>query len=200
MEQDKELTEEQITSPDSTSRETSPEEANAIEEAHLKEAGKADEPSEENGNSEDKYAQELAEQKDKYIRLYSEFENFRRRTAREKQDLTKTATESMVVALLPILDDFDRAFKNLNAEDLDGDSVYEGMLLIYNKFKSTLERQGVKAMELKAGDEFDTEFQEAITQIPAPDESLKGKVVDVVEKGYMLGEKVVRFAKVVTGA
>ena len=199
MEQDKEMTEEQGSATTAQeSAETNPEAANAIEEAHLQEAGEL-EANTANGD-ENKLEKELAEQKDKFVRLYSEFENFRRRTAREKQELIKTANEDMVVALLPIIDDFERAFHSMKAEELDGNSIHEGMLLIYNKLKSTLERQGVKAMEIKVGDEFDTEFQEAITQIPSPEEKLKGKVVDVVEKGYMLGEKVVRFAKVVTGA
>ena len=141
-----------------------------------------------------KLEKELAEQKDKYLRLYSEFENFRRRTAKEKLDMIKTANESMAAALLPVVDDFERALPSLNEED------QEGILLIYNKLKKALEQKGVVVMKLQAGDDFDAEYQEAITQIPAPDESLKGKVVDVVEKGYMIGEKVIRFAKVVIGA
>lgn len=150
--------------------------------------------------AENKLRAELEEQKDKYLRLYSEFENFRRRTAREKQDLIITASEEMAVAMLPILDDFERAIKAFDGEKNEDNSTWEGMLLIYTKLKSTLERKGVKAMDIEAGSEFDAEFQEAITQIPAPDDSLKGKVVDVIEKGYMMGDKVIRFAKVVIGA
>lgn len=146
-----------------------------------------------------KLEQELAEQKDKYLRMYSEFENFRRRTAKEKLDMIKTANESMATALLPVMDDFERAIKAFEQEEKDA-SVQEGIQLIYNKLSKTLEQKGVVVMDLKAGDDFDAEYQEAITQIPAPDEKLKGKVVDVVEKGYMLGEKVIRFAKVVIGA
>ena len=142
---------------------------------------------------------EVAEQKDKYLRLYSEFENFRRRTAKEKLDMIKTANESMISALLPVLDDFERALKNIGQED-NKKEEQEGILLIYNKLNKVLEQKGVTPMDLKQGDDFDAEFQEAITQIPAPDESLKGKIVDVVEKGYTLGEKVIRFAKVVIGA
>ena len=142
---------------------------------------------------------ELAEQKDKYLRMYSEFENFRRRTAKEKLDMVKTANESMATALLPVLDDFERAMGAFEKDEQDA-SVQEGVQLIYNKLKKALEQKGVTVMDLKQGDEFDAEFQEAITQIPAPDEKLKGKIVDVVEKGYMLGEKVIRFAKVVIGA
>lgn len=153
---------------------------------------------EENGHQNSavsKLEHELSEQKDKYLRMYSEFENFRRRTAKEKLDMIKTANESMATALLPVLDDFERALKNM--DDKDGQ---EGIELIYNKLKKTLEQKGVTVMDLKAGDDFDAEYQEAITQIPAPDEKLKGKIVDVVEKGYTLGDKVIRFAKVVIGA
>lgn len=146
-----------------------------------------------------KLEQELAEQKDKYLRMYSEFENFRRRTAKEKLDMIKTANESMATALLPVMDDFERAIKAFEQEEKDA-SVQEGIQLIYNKLSKTLEQKGVVVMDLKPGDDFDAEYQEAITQIPAPDEKLKGKVVDVIEKGYMLGEKVIRFAKVVIGA
>ncbi|WP_017732798.1 nucleotide exchange factor GrpE [Nafulsella turpanensis] len=142
---------------------------------------------------------ELAEQKDKYLRMYSEFENFRRRTAKEKLDMIKTANESMATALLPVLDDFERAMNAFEKDEQDA-SVQEGVQLIYNKLKKVLEQKGVTVMDLKQGDEFDAEFQEAITQIPASDEKLKGKIVDVVEKGYMLGDKVIRFAKVVIGA
>lgn len=146
-----------------------------------------------------KLEQELAEQKDKYLRMYSEFENFRRRTAKEKLDMIKTANESMASALLPVLDDFERALKSLENADNE-DKGQEGILLIYNKLKKVLEQKGVTVMEIKPGDDFDAEYQEAITQIPAPEEELKGKVVDVVEKGYTLGEKVIRYAKVVIGA
>ena len=149
---------------------------------------------------EEKLQAELQEQKDKYLRLYSEFENFRRRTAKEKLELTRTANEDMAGAMLPVIDDFERAIKTFEADGTQGDATREGMLLIYNKLKSSLERKGVKVMQVEAGSEFDPEYQEAITQIPAPDDSLKGKVVDVIEKGYTLGDKVIRFAKVVIGA
>ncbi|EMR01753.1 nucleotide exchange factor GrpE [Cesiribacter andamanensis] len=154
----------------------------------------------EQDSAEQKLKAELEEQKDKYLRLYSEFENFRRRTAREKQELVRTAGEEMAVSLLGVLDDFERAIKTFDAEKSESNSTWEGMLLIYTKLKSTLERKGVKVMDIEPGSEFDAEYQEAITQIPAPDESLKGKVVDVIEKGYTMGDKVIRFAKVVTGA
>lgn len=159
----------------------------------------ADDQPETANSAASKLEQELAEQKDKYLRMYSEFENFRRRTAKEKLDMIKTANESMATALLPVMDDFERAIKAFEQEEKDA-SVQEGIQLIYNKLSKTLEQKGVVVMDLKPGDDFDAEYQEAITQIPAPDEKLKGKVVDVIEKGYMLGEKVIRFAKVVIGA
>jgi molecular chaperone GrpE len=144
-----------------------------------------------------KLQDELAEAKDKYLRLYSEFENFRRRTAKEKLELIQSANENLLKNLLPIMDDFERAekaFRELNTKEA------EGFLLIYNKYKKTLEQSGAKVLELKAGDAFNADTQEAITQIPAPTDELKGKIVDVVEKGYLLGEKVIRFAKVVVGS
>lgn len=144
-----------------------------------------------------KVQDELAEAKDKYLRLYSEFENFRRRTAKEKIDMIQSANEGLLKNLLPVMDDFERAekaFKELNTKEA------EGFLLIFNKYKKILEQSGAKVLELKAGDDFNADTQEAITQIPAPSDELKGKVVDVVEKGYTLNEKVIRFAKVVVGS
>ena len=140
---------------------------------------------------------EIAEQKDKYIRLYSEFENFRRRTAKEKLEMIQSANEQLLKALLPVVDDFERAEKSFKDKD---SKELEGFFLIYNKFKKTLDQNGVKTMEAGAGSEFNPDLHEAITQIPAPDEKLKGKIVDVVEKGYLLNEKVIRFAKVVVGS
>jgi len=144
-----------------------------------------------------KLQDELAEAKDKYLRLYSEFENFRRRTSKEKLELIQGANEGLLKSLLPVLDDFERAekvFKELNTKEA------EGFILIFNKYKKTLEQAGVKEMELKNGDSFDADRQEAITQVPVTDEKLKGKVVDVVEKGFLLNDKVIRFAKVVVGS
>ncbi len=141
---------------------------------------------------------EVAELKDKYLRLYSEFDNFRKRTSKEKIDLSKTANEDVIKAILPTLDDFERALKSLG----DDDSIKpakDGMAIIYNKLFKTLEGKGLKAMNA-TGEVFDVELHEAITQIPAPSEDLKGKIIDEVEKGYFLNEKVIRFAKVVTGA
>ncbi len=147
----------------------------------------------------DKLKAELADQKDKYLRMYSEFENFRRRTAKEKLEMVKTANEGLMQDLLPIVDDFERADKSFS-EDSDIKGVKEGIDLIYQKFVKAIEKKGVVKIAVDKGSDFDPEFHEAITQIPAPEEELKGKVVDVIEKGYLLGEKVIRFAKVVTGA
>ena len=140
---------------------------------------------------------EIAEQKDKFIRLYSEFENFRRRTAKEKLEMIQSANEQLIKTLLPVADDFERAEKSFKAKD---DKDLEGFFLIYNKFKKTLDQAGVKVMELKPGSDFDADLHEAITQIPVQEEALKGKVVDVVENGYLLNDKVIRHAKVVVGS
>lgn len=147
---------------------------------------------------EEKLEEELTEAKDKYLRLYSEFENFRRRSAKERLDLVKTASEDVITELLPVLDDFERAQNNSEQEG-DKGAAAEGLKLIHQKLKRVLENKGLKPMDGKPGMEFDSEFHEAITKIPAPDKKLKGKVVDVVEKGYLLNEKVIRFAKVVIG-
>ena len=145
----------------------------------------------------DKLKEELAGAKDKYLRLYSEFENFRRRTAKEKLEMVQSANEQLLKALLPVSDDFERAEKS-SKEKSDQDA--EGFLLIQNKFKKVLELYGVKIMDVNSGSDFNPDLHEAITQIPAPEPNLKGKVVEVVEKGYLLNEKVIRFAKVVVGS
>ncbi|QSE97555.1 nucleotide exchange factor GrpE [Fulvivirga lutea] len=146
-----------------------------------------------------KIKDELAESKDKYLRLYSEFENFRRRTAKEKLDLVRTANEDLMAALIPVLDDFERAEKSFEKEDVEMKAVKEGIDLVHTKLKKVLEQKGLTPMKGDIGMDFDPDFHEAITQIPAPEKKLKGKVVDIIEKGYMLKEKVVRYAKVVTG-
>lgn len=142
---------------------------------------------------------EVEESKDKYLRLYSEFENFRRRNAKERLELIKTANEDLVTALLPVLDDFERAIKAMGDQE-ESQAVQEGVILIQNKLIKVLEQKGLKAMDDLQGSAFDADIHEAITQIPAPEESLKGKIVDVIEKGYYLNEKVIRYAKVVIGA
>ena len=134
---------------------------------------------------------------DKYMRLYAEFDNFRKRTMREKADLIRSASSDIMTQLLPLVDDFDRA--EANATD-DVEAMKEGMKLIHSKLVATLTSKGLKPMDAKAGDDFDVDKHEAIANIPAPSEDLKGKIVDVVEKGYMLGDKVLRYSKVVIGA
>lgn len=143
--------------------------------------------------------QELQESKDKYIRLYSEFDNFRRRTAKERLDLVKTANEDLMLAMISVVDDFERASKAMGEKE-ETDGVKEGMQLIYHKFLKVLEQKGLKSMGDLKGQAFDADIHEAITQIPAPEEKLKGKIVDVIENGYYLHDKVIRYAKVVIGA
>jgi molecular chaperone GrpE len=139
---------------------------------------------------------ELQEIKDKYLRLYSEFENFRRRTSREKLEVIQAANEQLIASLLPVVDDFERAEKALG----DAPSVtLEGYILIQNKLKKILAQFSVREMDIATGSDFDPESQEAISQVPAPEDKLKGKVVDVVQKGYLLNDKVIRYAKVVVG-
>ena len=167
----------------------------------VEETSQAD-PENKAGEVESKEAQlqaEVADLKDKYLRLYSDFENFRKRTAKERIDLIKTASEEVLKELIPVVDDFERAFKASEAES-DSIKIREGNQLIFHKLVRVLESKGLKAMDDLTGKPFDPDTQEAITQIPAPSEELKGKIIDVVEKGYLLGDKVVRFAKVVTGA
>lgn len=144
-------------------------------------------------------AAELAEMKDKYIRLMAEFENFRRRTAKERQDLLKTANQDLMGELLPVLDDMERARQSIEATK-DVDAMLQGLELVFHKLKHVTQLKGLKAMDIPAGSEFDADMHEAVTQIPAPSEELKGKIVDVIEKGYTLNDKVIRFAKVIIGA
>ena len=146
---------------------------------------------------EEKLKAENQELKDKYLRLYSEYENYRRRTAKERLDLIKTASEDVIRELITVVDDFERAFK---VEESDAKSLMEGNLLIYNKLFKILENKGLEPIGELVGKDFDAETQEAITMVPAPSEDLKGKVIDVVEKGYTLGDKVIRYAKVVIGS
>ncbi len=145
----------------------------------------------------EKMKAELTEVQDKYIRLYSEFENYKRRTTKERADLLRSANQETLVSLLPVLDDFERAMKSINAVE-GNDAMKIGIELVYGKLKTTLTQKGLKEMETN-GKEFDVEFHEGITNIPAPTEDLKGKVIDTLEKGYFLNEKVIRFAKVVVG-
>ncbi|EAR14886.1 MULTISPECIES: nucleotide exchange factor GrpE [Robiginitalea] len=140
---------------------------------------------------------ELTAEKEKFLRLFAEFENFRKRTARERTDMFRTAGQDVIVSLLPVLDDFDRAMKELNKSG--DEAALQGVALIHNKFKETLKSKGLEEISVAEGDTFDADVHEAVTQIPAPDKSLKGKVVDVIEKGFTLGDRVIRHPKVVVG-
>ncbi len=144
-----------------------------------------------------KLKDELAESKDKFVRLYAEFDNFRRRSSKEKLEMIQSANEQLLKALLPVADDFERAEKSFKDRD---DKEAEGFFLIQNKFKKTLEQYGIKPMECTKGTHFNPDLHEAITQVPAPEEKLKGKIIEAVEKGYLLNDKVIRFAKVVVGS
>lgn len=140
----------------------------------------------------------LAEEKDRYLRLYAEFENYKKRTSKEKMDFFQYANQDLMISMLAVLDDFDRAIKNMAATAAETEIT--GVELIYQKLKHKLIEKGLKPMEVNVGDAFNVDFHEAITQIPAPSEDLKGKIVDVVESGYLLHDRVIRFAKVVTGS
>ena len=141
---------------------------------------------------------QIKELNDKYLRLYSEFDNYRKRTQKERIDLIQTGGEDVFKLLLPIIDDFERAQKSMD-EKADFETLKEGVDLIYNKLISSLTSKGLKQMPSSVGEKFDSDVQEAITQIPAPSDDMKGKVIDEVEKGYLLKEKVIRYAKVVVG-
>lgn len=139
----------------------------------------------------------LQNEKDKFLRLFAEFENYKKRTSKERLDLFKTANQDVMVALLPVLDDFDRAYQEISKSKEK--ELLKGVELISNKLKDTLKNKGLELIDVKSGDVFNADDHEAITQIPAPSEDLKGKIIDVIEKGYKLGDKVIRFPKVVIG-
>ncbi len=140
---------------------------------------------------------QLVEMNDKYLRLFSDFDNYRKRTNAEKLELIKTASKEVIEGLLPVLDDFDRALQNLNERGADDETI-KGIELIYNKLFAYLKQQGLEPMDSK-GNEFNTDFHDAITQIPAPTKDMKGKVIDVVQKGYLLNGSIIRHAKVIVG-
>ena len=145
-------------------------------------------------NFEEKYQTE----KDRYLRLFAEFENYKKRTSKERVELFKTANRDVLSALLPIVDDFDRGIAEISKTE-EGSNLLQGMQLIYDKLTKTLDQKGLVAMEVNQGDVFDADRHEAVTQIPAPSPDLKGKIIDVIEKGYELGEKIIRYPKVVIG-
>ena len=156
------------------------------------------ETQEETLSVEEQLQEEIAKEKDKFMRLFAEFENYKKRTTKERIDLFKTASEEVMVAMLPVLDDFERALMHIE-EDKEAEELRKGVLLIYQKLVTTLEQKGLKKIEIAQGDAFNPDDHEAITQIPAPSDDLKGKIIDVVEHGYKLGDKVIRFPKVVIG-
>jgi molecular chaperone GrpE len=146
---------------------------------------------------EEQLTADLVQEKDKFLRLFAEFENYKRRTTKERIELFSTASQDVIKALLPVLDDFDRAL--LEISKTEATELSKGVELIKNKLSSTLEQKGLELVEVKSGDVFNADDHEAITQIPASKDDMKGKIIDVIEKGYKLGDKVIRFPKVVIG-
>jgi len=140
---------------------------------------------------------QIKEEKDKFLRLFAEFENYKRRTAKERIELFSTASEEVMISLLPVLDDFDRASAEIE-KDKDNE-ILKGVLLIKNKLSDSLKSKGLSLIEVNKGDGFNADYHEAVTQIPASSKDMKGKIIDVIEKGYKLGEKVIRYPKVVIG-
>ena len=169
------------------------------EEKKTKGKGRKKKASKEDKLMEEKEAlqQKYDELNDRFLRLYSEFDNFRKRTAKEKLELIKSASQDLIVDLLPVLDDFERGLKAFEEHHADPELI-KGVELIYNKFYNILKQRGLKPME-SMGKEFNTDWHEALTNIPAPSDDLKGKVVDVIQTGYLLNDKVIRYAKVVVG-
>lgn len=176
-----------------------------VSEAQTNEEGQNDQESvvDENTESfedptvEEQLNEDLAKEKEKFLRLFAEFENYKRRTSKERMELFKTAGQEVITSLLPVLDDFDRAIKELSKSN--DKEMFTGVELISNKFKETLKAKGLQEIEVEQGDVFDAEVHDAITQIPAPNKKLKGKIIDVVEKGFKLGDKIIRHPKVVVG-
>ena len=141
--------------------------------------------------------EDLSKEKDKFLRLFAEFENFKKRTAKERIDLYKTANQDVLQSMLPVLDDFDRAMVQISKSE--DELLLKGVELIHEKLKSALFSKGLEQVEVRVGDDFNADYAEAITVIPASSDDLKGKIVDVIEKGYKLGDKIIRFPKVVLG-
>ena len=152
---------------------------------------------EEELSKEEQLQRELDAKDDKYLRLFAEFENYKRRTSKERIELFKTAGQDVMQSMLPVLDDFDRAM--LEIKKSSDESLVQGIELINNKLRETLKNKGLEVMSVSAGDTFDSDLHEAITQIQAPSDDMKGKIIDIVEKGYTLGDKIIRYPKVVTG-
>ena len=183
-----------------TSKQEEPQTENTNEQVDVAEGSDNQEVTEDSAEELDEVSQlkaELDEQKDKYLRAYAEFENFKKRTRREKLDMLSTAARDTLSAMLPVMDDFDRARKAAESDETK-EGFSEGVELVYNKFVGILSSKGLKAME-STGEAFDPELHEAIAEIPAPSEEMKGKIIDTTEKGYFLNDKIIRHAKVVVG-
>ncbi|MEL7251086.1 MAG: nucleotide exchange factor GrpE [Bacteroidota bacterium] len=170
---------------------------NTVEESQTDESQDTDNQPTEEQSKDDNAVGERDELRNKYLRLMAEFENYKKRTVRERVDLLNTAAQDTLTALLPVLDDFDRAL-NLPEEQRNSPAFQEGIQLVYQKLNNTLKQRGLEVME-STGQDFDPELHEALTEIPAPTEELKGKIVDTIERGYTLKGKIIRYAKVVTG-
>ncbi|MFK7834230.1 MAG: nucleotide exchange factor GrpE [Winogradskyella sp.] len=160
--------------------------------------GDVEEETQEAKSPEEQLQDQLAAEKEKFLRLFAEFENYKKRTTKERIELFKTASQDVMVSMLPVLDDFERALTHIE-DDKEAEELRKGVLLIYNKLVNTLEQKGLSKIEVNKGEVFNADDHEAITQIPAPTDDLKGKIIDVVERGYKLGDKVIRFPKVVIG-
>lgn len=170
-----------------TTAETAENEAEITEEAEVVEL-----------SNEEQLEENLQSEKDKFLRLFAEFENYKKRTSKERIELFKTASKDVMVSMLPVLDDFERALAHIE-DDKEAEELRKGVDLIYQKLLSTLEQKGLAAVDVRSGDTFNADNHEAITQIPAPTDDMKGKIIDIIEKGYKLGDKVIRFPKVVIG-
>jgi molecular chaperone GrpE len=192
---------EQIEKETMNSENITPEEENQKQQEEMvsEESMNHQEPTADTLSEEEKLRAEIRELKDKYLRLYSEFENYRKRTSKERLELIKTASEDVLKDIIPVMDDFERAYKGSENEE-NPQKIRDGNQLIYKKLEKILGIKGLQEMEDLVGKPFDADTQETITQIPSPNEEMKGKVIDVVEKGYTLGDKVVRYAKVVIGS
>ena len=175
------------------------EEVVSEENVSTEENGQNQEENSEKGalTEEEELREHLAKEKDKFLRLFAEFENYKKRTSKERMDLFKTAGQEVIVSLLPVIDDFDRALKELVKSD--DTEMFKGVELISTKLRETLKSKGLEEVVVKQGDTFDAEVHDAITQIAAPDKKLKGKIIDVIEKGYKLGDRIIRHPKVVYG-
>jgi molecular chaperone GrpE len=180
----------------SKKKDTKAEEANSVEEVSQTQDNQ--EVVEEVVKEEPTPEELIKVEKDKFLRLFAEFENYKKRTTKERIELFKTAGQEVMTSLLPVVDDFERALSHID-DDKEADELKKGVELIYQKFYKTLEQKGLSKIETNPGDTFDAEVHEAITQIPAPSDDLKGKVIDCIEKGYKLGDKIIRYPKVVIG-